>query len=755
MKITFINPPVKLGKTFAHYPLFSNLGMLQNAAVLERAGFKVKIFDSFFITKNIRYRPIEKDLFHLGAELNLLEKIIRKDNSKIYIIPITMFSDAEKLDETYIPDICNIIKKYHQDSILIASDCYICGMNYFAYDSTKFLRSVKTVDINLQGETEATLLNTILYIRDNGLDDLPNGTFRRRNKIIKKPDIKYYLTDLNLLPYPAFHLLDMEQYFRILGEASRLDLIHEYHKPERFLPLMTSRGCLFSCNFCTQQVLRLPYRYYSTDYLQKEIIYFKKKYRIERFFFLDNNINADIRRFDALTSFLSEMKISWDAVNGFRADMLRKNHILKIKKAGNKKITVSAESGDPSVLNNIINKNLQLKSIIDVAKWSYETRLQSQVHYIIGMPGEDIEKMNKTLEFAEMLYEKYNAWPLIQHAIPFRETKLYRHCKENNYFAVNPDKTPTHLLEQFPIIKTDRFSETDVLTIKNYFLNKFRFYETTSFLTINNSCNNACVHCEISDHLNKKNISSENIKQQIKTAKQKGHTNIIITGGEPTIDTNTLFLALKHIRKSGFANISLTTNGRMFQYRDFARDILQEGINQISISVNSVEPSRHDLITATTGSFNQTIKGIQNLLSMNFRNININIRITSLNQNTFGEIIKSLSSFGIANFYLRVAIPAGNIYNNPSLLPNLKLFADRLTGILERYQHLNIKISGLPFCMMQRQFINNMTFYPLIYMEKFRRLKVKIPKCLNCIHYISCLGFYRPEYNQYYRQETE
>ncbi|MCX7942901.1 MAG: radical SAM protein [Deltaproteobacteria bacterium] len=756
MRITFINPPIKLGKTYAHYPLFSNLGMLQNAALLEKAGLSVCIVDAFFITENINFRPIDNDLFHLGAELHYLEKLIKNNNSEIFIIPITMFSDVTKLQETYIIEICDIIKRLHRDSILIAADCYICGMNYFAYDSALLLRSIKSIDVNLKGETDITLLNTVIHIKKYGTYDLPYGTYRHKGEIIQKDDINYYPTNLNTLPYPAFHLLEMNKYFNILGEATRLDLIHEYHAPERFLPLMTSRGCLYSCNFCTQQVLKMPYRYYSNEYLIKEIRYFKNKYKVDRFLFLDNNINAESKRFDELVTFLSNNNISWDAVNGFRADKLKRVHIKKIKAAGNKKLTISAESGDPELLNNVITKNLKLQAVINVAKWTNELKFPSQIHYIIGMPGENIEKMNKTLEFAEMLFEKYKAWPLLQHAIPFRNTSLYNLCKTNNYFAKDPDKTPTHILETHPIIRTTEFSERDVLTIKKHFINKFKFYETTSYIITNNSCNNNCLHCEISDRLNKKSISKRKIKCQIQTANKNGQKNLIIIGGEPTINNENLFFALKEAKRLGFQNIVLTTNGRMLAYREFTREILRLGINQISISINSMDSKTHDHITSVNGSFTQTISGIQNLLYLNFKNININIRVTSINQNHIEEIIKILSSSNIHNFYIRIALPLGKLAQNPSLLPDLKSLSSTINRILEKYRDdLNIQIKGLPYCLIPERFLNNLKFFPLLYANEYRRLKVKIPKCISCVHYISCLGFFRPEFSKYYNQEIQ
>lgn len=319
----------------------------------------------------------------------------------------------------------------------------------------------------------------------------------------------------------------------------------------------------------------------------------------------------------------------------------------------------------------------------------------------------------------------------------------------------DPDRTPTYYLEQFPLIKTEKFSDKDVFTIKNHFISKFKFYETTSFIRINNSCNNSCVHCEVIDYLHGSEIQLSYIKKQIHTAKSKRNNNIIIIGGEPTINFKNLFYTLDEVKKAGFLNITLITNGRMLAYKDFVNDILSRGINQISISLHSVDSIIHDSITSIKGSFVQTIKGIQNLLSNDFQNININVRVTSINQGVLLDIINSLKKMGIFNFYFRMALPVGRLSQNLSLLPDLKLVSKELNEILKTQNDVAIKICGLPFCMLNEKYIKNLTFYPSFNINEYRKLKIKINSCLNCIHYISCLGFYRPEYNLYYNQDIK
>ena len=119
---------------------------------------------------------------------------------------------------------------------------------------------------------------------------------------------------------------------------------------------------------------------------------------------LDDNINAESTRFPKLVAALAEEGVPWDAVNGFRADRLDRQTIRGIAAAGNTKITVSAESGDPLVLRRSIKKGLKLSSVVKVAKLCEEEGIPLQVHYILGVPGETKAQVNKTLELATELF---------------------------------------------------------------------------------------------------------------------------------------------------------------------------------------------------------------------------------------------------------------------------------------------------------------------------------------------------------------
>jgi sulfatase maturation enzyme AslB (radical SAM superfamily) len=101
-----------------------------------------------------------------------------------------------------------------------------------------------------------------------------------------------------------------------------------------------------------------------------------------------------------------------------------------------------------------------------------------------------------------------------------------------------------------------------------------------------------------------------------------------VTGGEPTL--NPEFIKIINKINSFFPGIRicLLTNGRMFSYERFARDVLSQNIKlELCISIHGHTPDLHDKITQTKNSFRQAISGIENILRFRKPNQILEIRI--------------------------------------------------------------------------------------------------------------------------------
>lgn len=143
-----------------------------------------------------------------------------------------------------------------------------------------------------------------------------------------------------------------------------------------------------------------------------------------------------------------------------------------------------------------------------------------------------------------------------------------------------------------------------------------------------NKCNNYCLFCSNPDgRWREENYDYDHLTARL--AKLAADTaDITITGGEPTIHPDFLKIMAFLKRKLPRAKLHLLTNGRRFCYPSFASVCLGcDNITDIMISLHGYNIRTHDRITQVRGSFEQTIKGIKNILKYKSRRQNLELRV--------------------------------------------------------------------------------------------------------------------------------
>jgi len=154
-----------------------------------------------------------------------------------------------------------------------------------------------------------------------------------------------------------------------------------------------------------------------------------------------------------------------------------------------------------------------------------------------------------------------------------------------------------------------------------------RFSREINYLRISvtDRCNFRCFYClppgGIAPLPSSEILSYEEILEIVKASIRLGITKFRITGGEPLVRKDIIFLLQEMTDLSGMENVSLTTNGYFLD--EFAKSLSGIGLHSINIGLNSFNKDNFETITGIDG-LKKVRHGIQHLLELGFGNLKIN-----------------------------------------------------------------------------------------------------------------------------------
>ncbi|RJP28242.1 MAG: radical SAM protein [Candidatus Omnitrophota bacterium] len=276
-------------------------------------------------------------------------------------------------------------------------------------------------------------------------------------------------------------------------------------------------------------------------------------------------------------------------------------------------------------------------------------------------------------------------------------------------------------------------------------------------------CNNYCLHCVQGDKRARfGNKGLEHIKDELIMAR-KNCTDVVFTGGEPTIHKD--FLKLVVFAKAlGFKQIQLQTNARMFAYKDFAREAVLSGINNFCIAVLGHKSYLHDSLTGVKGSFRQLVKGVENLKALG-ADISDNTVITKKNYKYLAHIARYLVTLGVRQYQFAFIHPLGNAkVNFQSIVPRFKEVMPYVRKGLDIgiKSKVTVMTEAIPYCFMKKYEdyiaeriipeteVFDADFYIGNYSESRKANgKAKGPACKRCYYDNLCEGPWK-EYPEYF-----
>ena len=454
------------------------LGLLSIAGVLEEKKYDVKVFDARVEGAHISTpRPFSGGIT-FGASWEEIESYVESQAPDLVGISCQFTTQYETTMQ-----VAEIVKKVDPGIITVVGGPHASVM------PESFFERSKAVDFAVIGEGEYVMADIAAWcLGRKHLDRLTCVVYLQNGQLVRNTYCQT-LHDLDDLPFPAYHLIDLEKYFKLKAESPKQDLSrprYKYPGSERSLSFITSRGCPFNCIFCSIHLhMGRKWRSHSPQYVLNHLEYLLKQYHVNHIHFEDDNLTLHKKRFEKILDGIKSrnLRFTWDTPNGVRADTLDRNLLEKSKQTGCSYLILGIESGDPQVLKKIINKKLSLKQVIKVCQLAKRVGIDLRAFYVIGFPGETRRNMQKTIDFALDLQKDFNVWPNLMIATPLLGTDLHRLCLDNGFFAeaVDPYNLSTATSGR-GIIQTNDFTPRDIEDMIRHFNHRCRRIHYGNFL---------------------------------------------------------------------------------------------------------------------------------------------------------------------------------------------------------------------------------------------------------------------------------
>lgn len=370
MKVLLVHPEFTL-PLFSHevpnflkeiYTLFQTagrpsppFGLLYVAAVLEKGDVDVSVIDS-------NWPKISEEK---------LIKRVEKENPDIIGFSCNSYT---------FPKVCELsrrLKEIREDWIIVVGGPH---PTLFPRESV----SMDGIDFAVIGEGEYTFLELVKNIEMGESPACVRGlAFKRGKKIIVTPR-RGFIENLDSLPFPARHLINLMK----------------YRKFTRGDHIVCSRGCPYACIFCSVgRIEGKRVRCRSAQNIVDEVEHLVKKYKSKYIQFRGDAFMANRRIVMELCKELKErnIDIQWGVLA--RVDQVDLWILKMMKEVGCQDIGFGIESSSQRMLN-FLQKGITLDQIKRAVKLCKKVGIRASGCFLIGIPGQTRRDILQDLKFA-------------------------------------------------------------------------------------------------------------------------------------------------------------------------------------------------------------------------------------------------------------------------------------------------------------------------------------------------------------------
>ncbi|MHC4743240.1 MAG: B12-binding domain-containing radical SAM protein [Planctomycetota bacterium] len=252
---------------------------------------------------------------------------------------------------------------------------------YTVVELLEKLKSGPTTDLDIEG---------LCYVKDGRV--VSNGWGR----LVKNVDE---------LPFAAWDLLPMEAY-----RAHNWHCFAHLDQRQPYGVLYTSFGCLFNCRFCN---IKANYdgkpgmRFRSPERIVDEIGLLVGEYGVRNIKFADEIFGLRESHIAQVCDLIIEREYDLNIWAYTRIDTTNEKLLKKMKAAGINWLAFGIESGSKKVREGVVKGRFDREAIIRAIDMTHDAGIHVVANFILGLPDDDAETMQQTLDMAKELNCEY------------------------------------------------------------------------------------------------------------------------------------------------------------------------------------------------------------------------------------------------------------------------------------------------------------------------------------------------------------
>ncbi|TRZ95503.1 radical SAM protein [bacterium] len=373
------------------------------------------------MTKVALINPGNNPKFAIEEPLGLgfIASYLELNGIKVKIIDELAGQDVEGLLREFSPDIAGItittpLANHAYKIAGICKDMGILTVLGGVHPHILAEEAQRHADIVVQGEGEPAMLKIIREGITSGIVSCE------------------YIKDLDAMPHPARHLMDMDFY---MYTKDRLPYTYLYFVPAktRVAAMLTGRGCPHRCIFCHNSWRSSPYRFNSPERVIAEIEELVKVYGIKALFFIEDTLFVNKPRLLRICELIRDrgIKIIWGG--NARVNEIDKDTLKAVKEAGCRQITFGFESGSQKILD-ILKKDTTVRQNKEAVGLCRKFGIIPQGTFMIGNPSETKADIIATQQF---IRENNIEGAGVCVTTPYPGTELWDWCQKNKRIPEN------------------------------------------------------------------------------------------------------------------------------------------------------------------------------------------------------------------------------------------------------------------------------------------------------------------------------